>query len=338
MDTTTQIAEYSVTEAALAELRGQYVCVVFDVSNGKGMQAAKDVRAVLRGHRVNLEKKRVELKAPALEHCRFIDTEAKRIAAELSALEDPIDEQIKAEEARKEAEKAERKRKEDERVAAVRAKIDAIRNLPLDCVGKGLADIDQAIADAEAFSINEFAGAEQLEAGAVKASTLSKLRTVRDLEEAAQGERERLAAERAELDRQKAAQEALQREHDRIAAERRAEEDRAAQAERERLAAVAEAERAERARVDADEHAKLKAEQDRVRAEQARIDEEKAAPVARKRAAAETKYLANLRRGATLLGAAIDAYKFLTAKGYVDIDITLTLGFAIEKETQKEAA
>lgn len=104
----TPIAEYSETAAALADLRQKYEKVVFQVATKDGMQVAVKARAELRGYRVALEKKRVEIKAPALERTRLIDAEAKRITAELSALEDPIDSLIKQEEGRKERERAER--------------------------------------------------------------------------------------------------------------------------------------------------------------------------------------------------------------------------------------
>ena len=104
----TEIVEYSKTDAALADLASRYKGVVFEVATREGMGAAIKARAEVRGYRVDLEKIRVEIKAPALERCRLIDSEAKRINDALEALEDPIDQQIKLEETRKERERAER--------------------------------------------------------------------------------------------------------------------------------------------------------------------------------------------------------------------------------------
>src|SRR5699024_1004785 len=42
--TTTQIAEYSATEAALATLREKYATAVFDVSTSRGMKDAREAR------------------------------------------------------------------------------------------------------------------------------------------------------------------------------------------------------------------------------------------------------------------------------------------------------
>ena len=100
-----KIAEYNETAAAIAVLREKY-CTVFDVTTTKGMEEAKKARAEVKGYRVALEKVRKEIKAPALERSRLIDEEAKRITAELQAIEEPIDQAIKAEEQRKEDEKA----------------------------------------------------------------------------------------------------------------------------------------------------------------------------------------------------------------------------------------
>ena len=122
-----QITEYNETAAAIAVLREKY-CTVFDVQTTKGMDEAKKARAEVKGYRVALEKVRVELKAPALERTRLIDAEAKRITTELLAIEEPIDQTIKAEERRKEEEKAAKAKAEIARIAEIAAKISIIRN------------------------------------------------------------------------------------------------------------------------------------------------------------------------------------------------------------------
>lgn len=102
---TSAIVEYSPTAAALADLAKRMAKVVYDVSTPKGMAIAKADRAEVRDLRVALEKKRVEIKEPALTRCREIDTEAKRITAELLKFEGPPDQAIKAHEAKIEAER-----------------------------------------------------------------------------------------------------------------------------------------------------------------------------------------------------------------------------------------
>lgn len=123
---TTEIVEYSKTEAALAELAQKYKGVLFDVTTAEGMKTARQGRAELKGYRTALEKTRVEIKAPALKRSQLIDTEARRITAALRDLEDPIDQQIIKEEDRKVAEKMAVVRAEEARVAAEeKAKKDA---------------------------------------------------------------------------------------------------------------------------------------------------------------------------------------------------------------------
>ncbi len=117
-EVTTTIEEYSKTNAALAVLRQRYEQATYDVTTKAGLAEAVKARAELRGYRVELEKIRVRLKAPALKRTQEIDSEARRITAALTALEDPIDAQIKAEETRKENERLAAERAEQERIAA----------------------------------------------------------------------------------------------------------------------------------------------------------------------------------------------------------------------------
>lgn len=114
----TAIAEYSKTQAALAQLSELYKGVVFDVTKSAGLTQARKARQEIREYRTSLEAMRVQIKAPALERCRLIDSEAKRITAALLELEQPIDRQIKNEEERKENERLAKERAEAERVAA----------------------------------------------------------------------------------------------------------------------------------------------------------------------------------------------------------------------------
>ena len=86
----TAIAEYSPTAAALAELRQKYEQAVFDTSTIIGMAKAIAARRELREVRVNLEKLRKELKAPALERSRLIDAEAKTLTIQIEEMEVPI--------------------------------------------------------------------------------------------------------------------------------------------------------------------------------------------------------------------------------------------------------
>lgn len=121
------LVKYGRTEAALAELKARYTGATYDLRTVAGDKAARAARMELVSTRAALEKRRKELKAPALEFGRQVDAEAERIKGELLALEGPIDAQIKADEERRAAEKAERERIEAERRAKHEAGIARIR-------------------------------------------------------------------------------------------------------------------------------------------------------------------------------------------------------------------
>lgn len=311
----TAIAEYTPTAAALAELRQKHQGVVYDVSQPKQMKLAKEARAEVKGYRVALEKLRVEIKAPALERCRLIDSEAKRITAELLELEEPLDVQIKAEEARKQQEELERLEAERLRVEGIAKAIEEIRNVPAGLIGKPAVIVEGQLAKLRDQVLDPDFFAERFrEAEDALTATIARVEQQLQDQRAHEAEQRRVAAEREELERMRAENERLQREADerrradeeRAAAER-AEAERQAQAERDREAAEQrareEAERAERQRQEDEaraareaqeraereaREAELAAERERQAAEQKRLDDERA-ELERQRKAAEAK-------------------------------------------------
>lgn len=313
----TQIAEYSPIAAALSDLRHQYADVVFDVATTAGLDVARKARAAIREYRYALEKKRVEIKAPALAHAKMIDDEAKRLTRDLLELESPIDAVIRAEEQRKEAERAARETAERERVAGINRRIDWIRGQPADAIGKPSADLLAAIAMVDGLALTDALYAEFLPlASAARDATAAKLREMHAAAIANESEAVRLQAEREELARQKAEQDATAAadrarlaEEIRIVRERR---DAEAAAERARLDEEARIAREAReaadakAKADRDEQDRL-AREDRVlqeiaaeaarKAEQKRLDEQRAenerqqAEIERQRVAEAARHL-----------------------------------------------
>lgn len=349
---TTAIAEYSATDGALTELRQKYDTVVFDVATTKGMAQAKEARAELRGYRVTLEKTRVEIKAPALERCRQIDSEAKRITAELESLEQPIDAQIKREEDRKAIEKAEKERAERERVEAISARFNAIRAIPLAAVGVTSTEILAQISAAEAADLTGIPDDLQAAAQYEVRLAVTALRAALDRALSAEEEQARIKAERAELEHLRAEQAAVQAERERLAAaeiEREAEAARAKEAqERAEREAIERAEReareAEQRRIDA-ERAEVRRKEDAERAKAAeKLRKEQAELAAeRKRLADDAAARAKSEReaeiaNATLLAAANEAVQFLTAEGYGEHLVTQKLAAAVAREPQRAAA
>jgi hypothetical protein len=134
------LTEFSRVEAGLAALRAKHGNTVYEVTTTAGMDAAKAARAEIREPRFAVEKVRKAAKAPLLAIGRRIDAEAARITDAILAIETPIDDQIKVEEARKVAEReakraaeverlrleaAEKLKEEEERLASERAAIAA---------------------------------------------------------------------------------------------------------------------------------------------------------------------------------------------------------------------
>jgi colicin import membrane protein len=245
---TTQIAEYSQTEAALADLASRYKGVVYDVTTKEGLAAAKTGRNELRGYRTSLEAKRVEIKAPALERCRLIDAEAKRITAELEALENPIAAQIKIEEDRIAAEKEAKEAALRKRVEEIQGRLTAMRELPIVSFSATSEQMQEYITALEAQQITaETFGDFVPDAEHLKTATLATMKLNLNTKLAQEEEAARLKAQREELERAQAEQAARDAE----SARQREEADRASrlkieEEQRQARAAIEEQERAAR--------------------------------------------------------------------------------------------
>lgn len=282
-----RLVEYNETEAALAALRHRMANVVHDVTTTKGLDAARRDRRELVTLRASLESKRKELKAPALERARLIDAEAKRIEGEIVALEEPIDAQIRKEEARREAEKLAKIEAERRRVETIQAAIDVYRRAVADCAGMTSAQIAARRNEIAATRFDEVWPAQFAEfandAKAARDSAVIALADLQDRVARQEAEAEQIARDRAELEELKRAQAAAAAREEaarraREEEERRARESREAEERRQREAAEAQAraerEAEERAAAErrAAEDARLKAEADRLAAERAAFE------------------------------------------------------------------
>jgi hypothetical protein len=232
----TEIIEYSATEAALGELAARYKGVVYDVKTGAGMNAAVAARKELRDIRLKLEETRKVLKEPALRRSQLIDSEARRISSAISALEDPIDEQIKAETLREKREAEARAKAEAERLAAEEAARKAAEEERL--------RIEREKLDAERRAFEE----EQKKVRAAEEARLAE-------------ERKRIAEERARVEAEIAERRRREDEERRAreAAEAKLREEReAVEREKRRLADEAQAKaKAEREEREAEENEKM---------------------------------------------------------------------------------
>ena len=273
-----EIVEYSKTQAVLGDLRQRYEGVVYPVTTAKGMIDARKARAEIREWRTGLEKERVRIKAPALERARLIDSEAKRITIELRALEDPIDEQIKAEEECKEKERLAKEDAEKTRIETIRGRIRAISEILFMPRGRSSSEVTIVLESTRAIAVDETFQEFQKEAQAVKDGVLGELEKLFAETLSMEQEKARIIAEREELAKLRAEQD--QRLWD--AEKKRAEDEAKANIAREVEKIKARQEReAEEERV-ASERAQLEVER---QAEENRIAEERFKIEAERRAA-----------------------------------------------------
>ena len=241
---------------ALEAAKKRVPTLTYKIGTKQGMAVAKEGRAMFRDIRIALEKKRAAAKAPIIEIGRLLDSRAKEIAQQIEPFEEQFDKDIKAEEARIEAEKAAKDKAEAERQAVIQTRIDNIKNAPLQAISMSSAGIKEYLIDLlNAMDVSETNFAERAdEAVFVLKEALAQLDSMF---------KGRLAQEELQ-----AQQEAQRIENERIAAEleakRKAEEDR----QREALK-----EEAERQRIQAAEIAKQRAE---LEAMQAKINAFKA--------------------------------------------------------------
>lgn len=230
----TDLKEIATNVAALEQ---KYKGVVFDVKTTAGMKAACEARVAIRKPRYTIQTMQKDAKASLNSLKKAVDDQAEAVITRIAAIEDPVHEQISNEEKRKEEEKKAREEAERVRVAAIQARIEEIRQLPLEVSGERIERIDDAIKLLVAFEIDDtFAELKQQAEGA-KATTLIRLRAAHTKARAFEDEQARLTQERAENERIRLENEA------RVAAQRAqlAEEERLARETRDREAAEARA-------------------------------------------------------------------------------------------------
>lgn len=288
--------------------------VAYDIKTTAGMATAIKHRAAFRDIRVASEKARKIRKAPILEIGKLLDSRQGEIESTLLPLETLFDEEIKAEEARKETEKAAKLAAEQQRIAKIRTVIDAMRNKSAEMVGKPSDEIS-AFADALSETpialteFFEFSGEAQVE----RDHAVKKLREMAAaqlaieqaaIETARQAEVERLERERvAEENRVEAKrladlaakiemQAQLARDRQALADKRAREQRETAEAEQrianERAAAAMREQQEAHERRMAEQRAELQRQQAEINA--AREEQEQIAREAREAAEAAAKF------------------------------------------------
>lgn len=234
------LSEFDKVSAGLADIAARFpVDLVYDVATTKGMNEAIAHRAAWRDPRLTVEKVRKMAKAPVLALGKDIDTRAAWLTDQLLTGEVPIDEQIKAEERRKEKIKQDKINAEFARVAEIQ---DAIAELHMDAmavVGKASSVIGGALEAMKARTLDPLVFQEQIaQATAARQAAIDKLELAYAAALHTEEQARKAAAERAELEQLRAA-----------AAEQRRKDDAAAAAQRQEQSRIEAEQRAERARL-----------------------------------------------------------------------------------------
>lgn len=260
----------SATERAIAEARERFARYTLG-DDDAGYDAIKEACRELTTMRTTLEARRKDAKADALAWGRKVDSEAKRLEAQIREIEGPLVDMREQVDAKRRAEKEAREAAERVRLDRLNGMVEDIRSAGLETDGRPAADLRDVVMNLETLVCDE-ATFEEFAAVAEEArmAAIARLKAAidkavaREAHERALAEQEaKLRAEQEEIARQKAewaererqlaereaklaAAEAAERA-EKEARERREAESRAAE-ERKRQA---EAEEAERARVAA---------------------------------------------------------------------------------------
>ncbi|WP_454752106.1 hypothetical protein [Cupriavidus necator] len=216
------LALYDVIEAGLAELR-EAGAEAFDVKTTAGNKAAREFVQRCVATRTATDEAYTNWNRPILDTQKRVREKRDEILASVRAIEQPVKDQIDAEQKRKDEERIAKARAESARIGAHQACLNAIATLPKDYLRASVADVAAAIRDLES---PEYLGQRNWEeyAEQAKEAVDTALTTLRAHLQNAK-EREELAAMKAQQEAE--------------AAERRAEEAKA-EAERKRVARIKE--------------------------------------------------------------------------------------------------
>ena len=135
----TELQKFNVADAVIAKMSAEYLPLkVKGLDDKEGLRKVHDARMVIKSKRVEVEKKRKELKASSLAFGLAVDGEAKRITRLLLPIETYLEneesivekekERLLLEAEQKEKEIIEKqKRAEEERIALIKKELDAER-------------------------------------------------------------------------------------------------------------------------------------------------------------------------------------------------------------------
>lgn len=234
----TDVVEFSATEKGLIALHQRLHNIAYPaLATVKGMGQAIADRRELRDLRIGVARMAKDLNAK--DHTEYEARRDKRlegvekITGIVEALEKPIDEQIKAEDARKEKARLEKKRIEDERLAHHRGELAKIASYPDQARGQPAEKIAGAIEFVRSLTFGPEWEDFCDDAAEARDAAVAKLTAMHSAAVAQEAEAARLEAQRVENARVAAEQAETQRKLDEQAAELKQRQDDIDRAERE---------------------------------------------------------------------------------------------------------
>ncbi len=283
------LSEYEITPAAVADMAKKYMTLTVPEGDTTAYREVRAALTMVVKTRTGTDKRRKELGADARAWIGEVNQAQKDLIAPLAPVEEHLRAELTAEDNRKAEIKAAEARKEAERIEAIREMVSSIQRLAMGLSGLTQDQIRDIMVQIDTLDVSpeiyfEFtAEANQAKTDAAIAAQQALDERVRlDQEEAARkAENERLEKVRKEQEAEAAR---LKAEQDKIDAARQAEERRQAAEQ----AKILKAQKEEQDRLDAERreieeaHAKLEAEK---KAEQDRKDRE----ALEKKLAAEAK-------------------------------------------------
>ena len=229
----TDIAEYRPHEEQIVRLETTYAKLVVDCSTSEGLASAKEVRVDIRDVRYALDKTTKTALVPYQQKVKEAQARVNQVKefgetlkSRVLAIEEPVDEAIKAEEKRIAEAKAERERVEAERVEAIRTKITRFSSVAAAYASRSAADVAGILQGVkESMILPEEYGEFEAEGTIARDNAIEQLEALHkaaiDREEAAA----KLLAQQKELDELREKQRLADAEAEELR-KQRAEEDR----------------------------------------------------------------------------------------------------------------
>lgn len=229
----TDIAEYRPHEEQIVRLETTYAKLVVDCSTSEGLASAKEVRVDIRDVRYALDKTTKTALVPYQQKVKEAQARVNQVKefgetlkSRVLAIEEPVDEAIKAEEKRIADAKAERERIERERVEGIQAKISHFRNVVPAYAARAAADIEPMLERVKASVIlfDEY-GEFEAEATIARDNAIEQLETLHKAALEREVAAQKLADQQKELEELRAKQKKADDEAQELR-EQRAKEDR----------------------------------------------------------------------------------------------------------------